>query len=168
MELESIKELLSAKAFVIPEYQRPYSWEISHCKDLFEDIETLIKNDFSEHYTGTVVLGKTEDKRPWGGKNHQVWEIIDGQQRITTISLYLAVVLHKLHDITKDKEYKSRLEEYLVLNFDTIIRMQDDMTQTCYSSLLETGQVNIAESHPSQTRLKESYNYFKKQFEETI
>ena len=86
---QSLKQFFASKAFVIPKYQRSYAWEIKNVIDLFQDIQEAIDTN-SNHYIGTVVLAKTE--------NEEVFNIVDGQQRVTTIVMFICVIIRKLKD----------------------------------------------------------------------
>lgn len=91
--------------FVIPVYQRDYSWQEEQCEQLMEDIINIINKDES-HFIGEVHI-KPE------GRHSCI--VIDGQQRITTLLLLLKII----HDLTnnnllKDKIFKRYLtDEYL-------------------------------------------------------
>ncbi|MGO3065448.1 MAG: DUF262 domain-containing protein [Brevibacterium linens] len=72
----------------IPVYQRNYDWQIPQCARLFDDLEELALADparHPKHFFGAVV-GKSEDS--WK------WVVIDGQQRLTTISLLILALAH--------------------------------------------------------------------------
>lgn len=64
-------------SYTIPVYQRKYSWKPKQCRQLFDDLLSIIRTD-REHFFGSVVL--CHDK-------HTTWIVIDGQQRLTTVSL---------------------------------------------------------------------------------
>ena len=96
---KSIKELFSElknKKIIIPDYQRPYKWDIDKCRTLWEDIEhfflTEAKNH-SDYFLGTIVSYTNNDKNP---------EIIDGQQRITSFMLLLRAFYKKLEMMNED------------------------------------------------------------------
>ncbi|MDR2526530.1 MAG: DUF262 domain-containing HNH endonuclease family protein, partial [Rickettsiales bacterium] len=82
---------------IIPVYQRNYDWEYEHCKTLYDDIVDLIGKDKRNHYIGPIVSVLDKDGRI----------IIDGQQRITTISLILIAI----YRILKDKEIELDISE---------------------------------------------------------
>ena len=63
----------------IPNYQRGYKWEISNVEDLLNDINNLNNINKNEHCLHNLTIIENENK----------WEIIDGQQRLTTIFLIL-------------------------------------------------------------------------------
>ena len=72
--------------FTIPEYQRPYSWEISHCDKLWQDITDFLDSDSKDRYFfGTIIINCQD--------NDTVFGLIDGQQRTTTFLLLLKALL---------------------------------------------------------------------------
>ncbi len=90
MATTKITDLFNDRYFEIPRYQRGYAWEKEHIRDLFEDITEAIDSN-SSHYIGTVVLSKsaTDPKK---------FYVVDGQQRLTTITLVIAQLLQKIQD----------------------------------------------------------------------
>ena len=79
----------SDKRFVIPVYQRNYDWKTENCKQLYDDLVKIIKGNRKSHFFGSLVSVYNPD-----GHNEE-FLIIDGQQRLTTVSLlFLAMCLH--------------------------------------------------------------------------
>lgn len=74
-----------SKQLVIPVYQRNYDWSEAQCERLFDDLEEIIAQDREKHFFGAVV-GSPEDSF--------TWVVIDGQQRLTTISILLLALVH--------------------------------------------------------------------------
>lgn len=75
--------------YEIPSYQRPYAWTVDQASELFDDLYDFYKNEQEEGYfLGSIVLIKEEDKPKS--------EVIDGQQRLTTLTLLLAALTSKL------------------------------------------------------------------------
>lgn len=107
----------SDKRFIIPVYQRNYDWKISHCTQLYDDLVRIIKNDRESHFFGSIVSSLTRA----GGANDLL--IIDGQQRITTISLLLMAMLNAMrnHEIPiTDTVLPRKIEnKYLVDEYQT-------------------------------------------------
>lgn len=87
------------KKFIIPDYQRPYKWEIENCETLWNDLEFFFHNEGSKkestYFLGTIVSYGNEN----GNK-----EIIDGQQRITSLMLLLRAFYKKLEGMPQDDE----------------------------------------------------------------
>lgn len=72
----------STYLYIIPLYQRKYAWQQKHCSRLFEDLKKIHQQNIYSHFFGSIVstrASETEDD----------WLIIDGQQRITTLSLLI-------------------------------------------------------------------------------
>ena len=85
-----LDDLFRKRLFRVPDYQRGYSWEEQQVEEFLEDLELLGPQRY--HYTGTVVLHESDSvTRPMDrdGNTYVPVEIVDGQQRITTIILLL-------------------------------------------------------------------------------
>ena len=94
-ELKSLNEIFAEKRrFIIPAYQRGYSWEEKHRADLLTDIEYVINGDFAyRHYAGTIVASPSELEGPIAAKGeYKIFDIVDGQQRLTSLVLLLSVI----------------------------------------------------------------------------
>ena len=98
-QLLSLKEVFQDKLFKVPSYQRSYSWGKKQREDLLKDIENLQANNSKyKHFTGTLVLSKRE-------KQNEIFEIVDGQQRITTLIILLKVYFDRQKD-SESSNYK--------------------------------------------------------------
>ena len=80
----------SDKRFIIPVYQRNYSWQKKQCEQLFNDLKQLIEKEHSPHFFGSVVSSQAD------GEGKEDYLIIDGQQRLTTISILLVAIVKLL------------------------------------------------------------------------
>lgn len=96
--LQTIAQLFSEKLFLIPDYQRGYAWEEQQCQDFIEDLELLPEG--KQHFFGTLVIrehnhanGKVVDR---GGRAYTRHDIIDGQQRLTTVTLFLHTIYQEM------------------------------------------------------------------------
>jgi len=83
IQLEGIGSVLKSKRFKVPAYQRSYAWEVDHVDALLSDINEAIKNKENEYFLGSIVVTGSEKNR---------YEVVDGQQRLTTISLLIAAI----------------------------------------------------------------------------
>ena len=90
MATTKITDLFNDRYFEIPRYQRGYAWEKQHVRELFDDIKEAIESN-SSHYIGTVVLSKC-------ASDPKKYYVVDGQQRLTTITLLIALLLQKIQD----------------------------------------------------------------------
>ena len=108
-KLKLISEYLKInpnELFVIPEYQRGYSWDIVQCDKLWQDVESFIDSGVSDPYFfGTIIVDCSEANK---------FSLIDGQQRTTTFILLLKALLLRLQEVLKDlkrDEESEALEE---------------------------------------------------------
>ena len=111
----TLSKLLDGRLFRIPEYQRAYSWTHHQRKDLFEDIERVhSKGQKGGHFMATVVCLRRK-KLTLGTNEFQKLDIVDGQQRITTLIVLLNSIKLVLNSDKKSEEKLAReLRELLV------------------------------------------------------
>ena len=125
MDLMKISDIYQGKLFFIPDYQRAYAWEKEQRQDLLEDLEQLADlrkvNPAAEHYTGTIVIKKTAfngiPAKTWNAEEYHYHEVVDGQQRLITISVLLWSIVKKLRDLPAgDGSARNIEEKYIRLN----------------------------------------------------
>ncbi len=105
------------KQFVIPIYQRLYSWEKEQCKQLWDDIVKTGENDKIEgHFIGSIVFVHDGIY----SNNHNDLLIIDGQQRLTTITLLLIALRDHLNDEDEflEKFSHQKIQNRYLINSD--------------------------------------------------
>lgn len=83
INLEGIGTVLKSRRFKVPAYQRGYAWEVEHVEALLEDIRDAIANKEKEYFLGSMVVTSANSNR---------FEVVDGQQRLTTISLLILAI----------------------------------------------------------------------------
>jgi uncharacterized protein with ParB-like and HNH nuclease domain len=108
IDQKSVKTLFSDKKadFLIPDYQRPYAWEEKECQTLWDDLFAFALpdedsdkfNPDEEYFLGPIVTFKNKE-----GK----MEIIDGQQRLTTLMLLLRAFYERYGSMKNDKAKKT-------------------------------------------------------------
>ena len=92
--------LNGTRQFVIPVFQRDYRWETEQCDRFWRDIIAIARDERrSSHFLGSVVYVSTEDS----SAGFVRWQLIDGQQRMTTFTLLLAA----LRDHIQETEWRS-------------------------------------------------------------
>ena len=174
---QSVEMLLSSgksKPFVIPEYQRPYAWTEEQVETLFEDLWefTTISGGVereSSYFLGSVVSYENENGEQ---------EIIDGQQRITSLFLLLRAIYTKLV-VTPESERTAEANNFIGKIEPTIWRT-DKLTGTVdFKNILLTSRVvnnegneilrAILESGKTDENAKDNYSrnyrYFQKLFD---
>lgn len=149
----------SEKRFIIPVYQRNYDWKIVNCRQLFDDLLRIQKDNRRSHFFGSIVSALAEDM------GSQDYIIIDGQQRLTTISLLL-LAIYKLLDEklieSDDSNLKQRIrEEYLVNKYspsDKKIKLKPIKNdEKAFNNLLDNSDNPVEASN-----ITTNYNYFYK------
>ena len=131
-QLISLGGLFTGRLFRIPQYQRSYSWERKHRTDLFEDIETSLAKG-KEHFMATIVGLRQEKTTTIALQNHNFVDIVDGQQRITTlIILYKAIsnVLSETND--EEKQAKQEIEKTLIKQKYILLLLQTNQNASDY------------------------------------
>ena len=155
----NIYEILNGnKQFLIPVYQRFYSWDIDQCKRLWNDIVEMQRKGKVGHFVGSIV-NIAEQAMPTGVQKYM---IIDGQQRMTTLTLLLLALrdyaiknpndttinARRIDNMLLKNEYESGDERYKLL-----------LTETDRDIL-----ISLVEEKPivedTRSRLIENYNFF--------
>ena len=130
----TLTELLEKRLFRIPPYQRAYSWQRKQRDDMFDDISQLKdRPEDSFHFMATVV-GLRRDTRTIVTDEYNIIEIVDGQQRLTTLVLLLKAIEKKLNpSVLIEKRLAQDLQELLVKPDDaSLILLQTNHDRSQY------------------------------------
>lgn len=177
VDQKNIKTLLTDKKsdFLIPDYQRPYAWQEEECQTLWEDIFTFAIpsedatkfNSEDEYYLGPIVTFKNSSNK---------LEVIDGQQRLTTIMLLLRA-FHISFGEMKDensKKIKELIESCIwktdefgnanknLLKIDSEVATDKDKDE--FLSILNAGSA----PNTMKSKYAENYRYFQKKIDEFL
>lgn len=99
----NIQEIFRDSILRVPEYQRDYSWKRQHVRDLLRDIRYMYteeerREEIELHYFGTIVLHQV-GKVPVGSDEFTKYDVVDGQQRLTTISLIIGSFIEAIQEM---------------------------------------------------------------------
>ncbi|GAB3980999.1 DUF262 domain-containing protein [Plantactinospora veratri] len=121
----TVRNLLQGeKQYVVPLYQRRYSWKRRDLAQLWADVMRVAEvGDNATHFLGSVVLAPSPTNTPTG---IQSWLVVDGQQRLTTLSILLCAIRDHVHESDQQlaakiddmylfNKYASRMERYTLL-----------------------------------------------------
>lgn len=163
------------KKLIVPDYQRNYSWTSSQWEDLWNDIER-IKSENSKHYMGSVVFLTHEvDKN--------TFNITDGQQRLTTLSIIILAIVDRLQRLIDDeldiKENIERKEMFMrdyigtkskkSLKFSNKLKL-NEVNDPFYSTNLvnQSPVINIRKLEESNKLLYKCYQFFQEKLDNYI
>lgn len=146
------------KRFVIPVYQRNYDWKTEHCKQLYDDLKKVIQNKRKSHFFGSIV----SVYNPEG--EQEEYQIIDGQQRLTTVSLLMLAMYHLIGQgkiVPEDPTLSTRIyEDYLVDKYqpkETRIKLKPiKEDQQAFGKLFEEEETEYIPG----SNLTTNYRYF--------
>ena len=166
VESKLIDFLKKSPQFIIPIYQRTYSWRIKECQQLWDDIiRTGEKDEITAHFVGSIVY---VEKGLYSVSSQSPLLVIDGQQRLTTINLLIEALARALKDNEPIEGFSAKkLRNYLLLNpledgekkYKLILSQTD---KTSLTALLD--QDNFPSDH--SIRIKENFDFFSKKIEE--
>lgn len=103
----------SRNRFIIPVYQRNYDWKKDNCIQLFNDLIKTAKFNKPSHFFGSIVYSSANN----GNRNDYL--IIDGQQRLTTVTLILAAIVNLLKEglmVAKNENLEKYIEETFLID----------------------------------------------------
>ena len=89
-------ELIQGRLFRIPQYQRAYSWQRKQRQDLFDDIQRVFDQGSDRSHFMATMVGLRRKVQTIVTTEHQVIEVVDGQQRITTLILLLKAIANAI------------------------------------------------------------------------
>ena len=162
-ETNCLKFLKEPKQFVIPIYQRTYSWTLKQCQQLWHDIVTAAEDEtVSGHFIGSVVY---IERGLYQVTSVPQLLIIDGQQRLTTLSLLLAALGKALEESGEKLETSRRkIESYFLFNKEEEgdARYKLMLTQSDKETFIRLIEERELPARQSQ-RIVENYEYFANQ-----
>ena len=158
-------------SYIIPSFQRDYSWEEEQWQELWEDLEIAIQEDNS-HYMGYLVLRNNGDKN---------FYVIDGQQRVTTISILILSILKHLQELVNNSNEPNENQQRFNLIKNTYIGLQDPISLSTKNKLTLNKNndgyfkhylVNLNSDgkkrglHNSEKLMRDAFNWFYKKIEQ--
>lgn len=162
-ETNLLKFLQGTKQFIIPIYQRKYSWTLEQCKQLWNDIVRAANDeDIKGHFVGSIVY---IEKGIYQISAVPQLLVIDGQQRMTTLTLLMIA----LRNAIKESDQKFEITSKKITNYYLVNNEEEDelyykllLTQTDKETLLSLIDNNELPDEYSQ-RIFENFNFFLEQ-----
>ena len=143
--------------FNIPEYQRAYAWSYLQLMDFMDDINN--QKVRRSYFLGTVLF---EEKRLEG--NYELIDIVDGQQRLTTIIIFMSVLIFRLRELSSSEEESEDIdllyETYVKHRRQYKLRALEEDNDYFHSYILENKNGKDFIRTPAQRRLYEAKEFF--------
>jgi len=115
---QTFQELIgNGVKYVVPRFQRDYAWQVEQWEDLWSDVETLVDEHY--HYMGYIVLQR---------KGQHDFEVIDGQQRLVTLSLIVLAAMRQIKDLAESNHEAEENEERLRVLTDRFIGAKNSIS----------------------------------------
>ena len=151
--------------FEIPKFQRDYSWTSEQWDDLWQDFLNLLTQDETEHYMGYLVLQTNDNKN---------FQIIDGQQRLTTMSIIILGILKCLNDLSENdidrddniKRKETLLNSYIgVINPVTLIsnnklKLNRNNDEYYRSNMVLLRDLPVRNTNTSEKLMRDCFNWY--------
>jgi uncharacterized protein with ParB-like and HNH nuclease domain len=145
----------SQKSYEIPVYQRAYSWDKKNWTIFLEDLFEQMEGD-NNYFYGNILLETIKKNRDY--------EIIDGQQRITTLTIFMRSLINVLknrenEDFLTNFDFEEKIKIYLKNNGNIKLRPVE-YDRACYDSLIIDNNNTFETSTPSQKKMLEAKQFF--------
>lgn len=167
-ENKTIKTMFrSYPVMSIPNFQREYSWEKYYYNTFFIDILKGIKQEDkklinTDYFIGTMVFSGSE-------KKDESIEVIDGQQRLTVITILLSVLTNKFKNI-KEEDLAEATFEYIKTKDDygrPIPKLKSITSYPYFEAYVQSiEKTDVEPATEEEINIKQTYNYFESELEE--
>lgn len=151
--------------YEIPKFQRDYTWDTENWDDLWQDIKALIMQEDHEHYMGYLVLQTSNNKE---------FQIIDGQQRLTTLSILILATLKCIKDMVdigidaenNNKRKESLLNSYIgyidpvTLISNNKLKLNRNSNDYYKQHLVLLKELPLRNTNASEKHMRECFNWY--------
>lgn len=151
----------SQKNYEIPVYQRAYSWDKKNWEIFIEDILEQLNGD-NNYFYGNILLETIHKNRSY--------EIIDGQQRLTTLTIFIRSLLNILQDRKNDNllcnfDFEEK-EKIFIKNGGNIKLRPVEYDRACFDAIIIDNKNNFQTNTPSQKKMIDAKDFFEKKLNE--
>lgn len=163
MDLMTVQSLFQQGMFEIPNYQRGYAWEKEQIAEFIDDLEDTLKPKITEHYTGTVTVLRQKDEngkdrtRSIFPKEFKVFEVVDGQQRLTTFTMFIFAIHNRLKKLGIEAAALEDINKNIIYGGSPILQLNDD-SDIFYKTYIISGGVDTLPKYASNLENKSQMN----------
>lgn len=147
IHLEGISTVLKTQRFRVPAYQRSYAWEPEHVEALLSDIQDAIRSKESEYFLGSIVIT---------GHSTSRHDVVDGQQRLTTVSLLIACI-KEIFEQKNDVEAATSIKSDFLASTDRRTKEKEpklilnEVDNELFQELIDNSKSLDREKYPRQS-----------------
>lgn len=152
MKFDTVEKFLNYGIFNIPEYQRGYSWTKDQLNDLLNDLSDV--EFIKEHYAGTITLIKSGQEKI-GITDLTKYDIVDGQQRLTTFHLLLVSIYHRISEIDA-LQADSVIIKNVISKGKTFLRLNSKQNQEFFFDLVNEFDIYIIKKYIPTTKTQKN------------
>ncbi len=171
----TIENVLTKGKYIIPDYQREFAWTVENIKELVNDIGESAQID--NYFIGHMVLQ--------GDFNGNIFEVVDGQQRITTITIILCAIRDIFFELSKDdsiedtqkdemKEFAMAIDEKYIFNKDRnnkrFVVLNSEIPYPLFQKLVQSSptekDLKIIAAKSGDKKIKDAYNHCMVEFKQ--
>jgi hypothetical protein len=152
MDLISTQALFQQGMFSIPNYQRGYAWQQQQVKEFLEDLQEAADGNVGEHYTGTITVIQKGEKTVFP-RNFKVFDVVDGQQRLTTITIFIFAVHNRLKALGSDEDTLSDILKTIIYRKEAILQLNNDSDQFYKEFILDKTVTSLPNSYTNKAQL---------------
>ncbi len=157
----------SGGKYIIPKFQRDYSWDVEQWDDLWQDIQNMIA-EHTEHYMGYLVLQTSKGKD---------FLIIDGQQRFTTITIIILAAIKAIQklidrgvEVDDNKERVRTLQNTYIghvdpvsLEYDNILILNRNNNSYYKEYIVKLGELRIRNTSYTEKLMRKCFEWYDRQ-----
>jgi uncharacterized protein with ParB-like and HNH nuclease domain len=150
----NLQKLFADRVFRIPAYQRFYSWQPRQRTDLFSDIRKLAASGSDQHhFMATIVCNRTGETKAIGTAEYTLNDVVDGQQRLTTLIILLKCIELALPEESVDR---AELSNILVKRDGHLILLQtNNVNADLFNAFIREGK----RAEKKEVKLKSDLNF---------
>jgi len=150
-EISGIGKFIADQIIAVPIYQRAYAWEEKNVEELLQDIDQSLPHDY---FIGSIVVNQTKDEG--------IWEVVDGQQRIATITILFAAIRDFLKT-NNDQQGGDKIERDYICDID--IRTKEPVPKLRLGNDDNDYFISKIVKKETKKELKESHQRIKKAYD---
>ena len=125
MDLITVQAFFQQGMFNVPNYQRGYAWQHQQVKEFLDDLKEAKDDNVREHYTGTITIIEKGSKEIFP-KTFRLFDVVDGQQRFTTFTIFVHAIHNRFNALKVDKEVLNDILKNIIYQENPILTLNSD------------------------------------------